>query len=416
MSKIKIKNFGPIKEGFTEGDGFIDVKKVTVFIGNQGSGKSTVAKLITTFLWIEKALTRGDYDKKWFTRKNKLKNQFLGYFRMENYLPELDKGNTYIEYVGDSFIIKFEKDTLAIEEVKNKQYPLPQIMYVPAERNFISYVKNTKELKIASESLREFLIEFEKAKEEIKGSIKLPINNVDLVYDKQNDILHIKGKVKDDDYKVRLVEASSGFQSTVPLYLVSMYLASNVKKQSLSPSEPMSNDELERFKKRAADILSNDSLSYEQQRAAISVLSNKFNKMAFINIVEEPEQNLFPSSQKSMLESLLEFNNMNEGNKLIMTTHSPYLINYLTLTVKAETVKQKLNSQDSLAKLAKIVPLQSTVKSDELVIYELNEIDGTIKKLEDYKGLPSDENYLNNGLEDSNELFAQLQELEKGWR
>jgi hypothetical protein len=195
-----------------------------------------------------------------------------------------------------------------------------------------------------------------------------------------------------------------------------MYLASNVKKQSLSPSEPMSNDELERFKKRAADILSNDSLSYEQQRAAISVLSNKFNKMAFINIVEEPEQNLFPSSQKSMLESLLEFNNMNEGNKLIMTTHSPYLINYLTLTVKAETVKQKLNSQDSLAKLAKIVPLQSTVKSDELVIYELNEIDGTIKKLEDYKGLPSDENYLNNGLEDSNELFAQLQELEKGWR
>ena len=27
------------------------------------------------------------------------------------------------------------------------------------------------------------MIEFEKAKEEIKGSIKLPINNVDLVYD-----------------------------------------------------------------------------------------------------------------------------------------------------------------------------------------------------------------------------------------
>jgi hypothetical protein len=69
-----------------------------------------------------------------------------------------------------------------------------------------------------------------------------------------------------------------------------------------------------------------------------------------------------------------------------------------------------------LAKLAKIVPLQSTIKSDDLVIYELNEIDGTIKKLEDYNGLPSDENYLNNGLEDSNELFAQLQELEKGWR
>ena len=46
MSKIKIKNFGPIKEGYIENDGWIDVKKVTVFIGNQGSGKSTVAKLL----------------------------------------------------------------------------------------------------------------------------------------------------------------------------------------------------------------------------------------------------------------------------------------------------------------------------------------------------------------------------------
>ena len=69
MSKIKIKNFGPIKEGYLEDDGWLDVKKVTVFIGNQGSGKSTVTKLITTFMWIEKALTRGDYDKRWFTRK-----------------------------------------------------------------------------------------------------------------------------------------------------------------------------------------------------------------------------------------------------------------------------------------------------------------------------------------------------------
>ena len=49
MSKIRIKNFGPVKEGYLEEDGWMDIKKVTVFIGNQGSGKSTVAKLISTF-------------------------------------------------------------------------------------------------------------------------------------------------------------------------------------------------------------------------------------------------------------------------------------------------------------------------------------------------------------------------------
>jgi predicted ATPase len=60
MSRIRIKNFGPIKEGYQEDDGWLDVKKVTVFIGNQGSGKSTVAKLISSFMWLEKALIRGD--------------------------------------------------------------------------------------------------------------------------------------------------------------------------------------------------------------------------------------------------------------------------------------------------------------------------------------------------------------------
>jgi predicted ATPase len=56
MSRIKIRNFGPIVNGYLENDGWIDINKVTIFIGNQGSGKSTIAKLISTFTWIEKAL------------------------------------------------------------------------------------------------------------------------------------------------------------------------------------------------------------------------------------------------------------------------------------------------------------------------------------------------------------------------
>jgi len=59
MNKIRIKNFGPIKEGYLENDGWMDIKKVTVFIGSQGSGKSTVAKLFSTLSWLEKDMTRG---------------------------------------------------------------------------------------------------------------------------------------------------------------------------------------------------------------------------------------------------------------------------------------------------------------------------------------------------------------------
>ena len=68
----------------------VDINKVTVFIGSQGSGKSTVAKLISTFMWIEKALVRGDYNKKWFEGKNKLKNQYLNYHRLGNYFSNYD--------------------------------------------------------------------------------------------------------------------------------------------------------------------------------------------------------------------------------------------------------------------------------------------------------------------------------------
>ena len=412
MSKIKIKNFGPIKEGFTEGDGFMDVKKVTVFIGNQGSGKSTVAKLISTFSWMEKTLVRGDYDNKWFSRKSKLKNQFLNYHRLENYLQN-NGHKTEIEYSGEAYHIKFENEVLTITEKINSTYDLPQIMYIPAERNFIAYVKSPKELKLSSDSLKEFLTEFDNAKDAMKGSLKLPVSNVDIEYDKLNDIVNIKGKDKDGkDYKVRLTESSSGFQSLVPLYLVSNYLAKGVKEATEANLGGMSSEEVERFKLLAAEIYSNETLTAEQRRAALSAISSKFNKTAFVNIVEEPEQNLFPTSQKSMLESLLEFNNMNEGNKLIMTTHSPYLLVYLTLCVEANSLKQKVSTDELKLKLCEIVPWESTLDGNDLVIYQLDEINGTIEKLKNYKGLPSDENELNNRLADANEDFSKLLDLE----
>ena len=409
MSRIRIKNFGPINEGLIENDGWIDIKKITLFIGNQGSGKSTIAKIISTFMWIEKALVRGDHDKKWFERKNRLKNQYLNYHRLENYFSVDKENKTLIEYQGDAFSIKYADGGLKINEVEGGQYQLPQIMYVPAERNFITYVKTPKELKLSSASLSEFLTEFDNAKQNLKKAIKMPINNAEVEYDRLNDTLNFRG----NGYKLKLTEASSGFQSLVPLYLVSSYLAKSVKEQSETSSAAMSGEEIQRFKKEVKEILTNDSLTSEQRRIALTVLSAKFNKSAFINIVEEPEQNLFPTSQQQMLNSLIEFNNLNSKNKLIITTHSPYLITYLTLAVKAKMVKNKYDLDfDQLKILEKIVPIESTVSPQEVAIYQLDE-NGTIEILEPFNGLPSDENLLNEKLEEGNELFAQILEIQQ---
>lgn len=411
MSKIRIKNFGPIKDGYQGNDGWLDINKVTVFVGNQGSGKSTIAKLISTFSWIEKALTRGVYDKKWFERKdiNRFKSQFLPYHRLgfadtkkdDTYL----KPNSIVEYQGDAYYIKYEKGTMLITETSNGIYSLPQIMYVPAERNFLTYIKDAGELRLSG-ALRDFNTEYEKAKNSLKD-FSLPINNIDVEYNKQYDNLYLRGK----DYKIEITEAASGFQSFVPLYLVSSFLAKSIKVSE--SKETMSSKEKLRFEKGVQDIWNNKNLTDEQRTVAISALSSKFNKSSFVNIVEEPEQNLFPSSQWEMLQSLLEFNNMSIENRLILTTHSPYLISYLTLSVKAGFLKSKIQTDDLKSELEKIVSLNSTINSGGLSIYELDEENGTIHSLETYNGLPSDANTLNEKLDESNELFAKLLEIQK---
>ena len=393
MSSIIIQHFGAIKMHNAP----IEIKKVTFFIGNQGSGKSTVAKLIATFMWIEKALVRGDYDRKWFERKNRFKNTFLPYHRIENYLKE----NTFIQYEGEAYIITYENESLKLEEKKNNNYSLPQIMYVPSERNFIAYVRSPKELKLSSEALKEFLTEFDNSKEIVKN-LSLPINETILDYDKSNDILSLKG----EDYKIKLTEASSGFQSFVPIHMVSNYLVNTIKKDS-GIKVSMSGEEKDRFRKEVEQIYKNELFTDEQKRIAISVLSKKFNKTSFVNIVEEPEQNLFPTSQGNMLYSLLKINNEIVDNKLIITTHSPYLVNYVSLAVEAGKLKQGVIAEKE-GRLNEIVP----INADDLAIYQLKEEDGTIKLLDSYEGIPSDENFLNNEIGRTNELFADLLDLQ----
>ena len=388
MSNITIRNFGAIKEQSAP----IEIKKVTFFIGNQGSGKSTVAKLIATFMWIEKALFKESYNPQWFEKNNTFIDLFLSYHRLENYLKE----NTYIQYIGSAFSITYTKGQLSFEK-KEMAYALPQLMYVPSERNFISYMKSMRELKVASAALNDFLAAYTYAKEKMT-EIPLPINESYLLYDKDRDILYVKG----EDYRVQLSEASSGFQSLVPLFLVSDYLVNSIRNKT----EPMSIEERKQFEKQIKEIYANPYFTEEQRRSAANALSEKFNKTSFVNIVEEPEQNLFPTSQRDMLYSLLKINNEITANKLIITTHSPYLVNYVSVSVEAGKLKQGVIAEKG-GQLSEIVP----INADDLAIYQLKEEDGTIQLLDSYEGIPSDENMLNLQIDETNNLFADLLDL-----
>lgn len=359
-----------------------------------------------------------------------MKSQFLSYHRLENYLEAGTRGSVEIEYEGNACTIRYADGQLNITKLTHQrtasadgrqaelnimepsEYALPQVMYVPAERNFISYVRNPRELKLSSESLKEFLTAFDQAKDSLRGALKLPINDSEIEYDRLNDILNIKGP----GHKLRLTDASSGFQSFVPLYLVSEYLAGTVQKKSQDRQELMSTGEAERFKKEVESIFTNDALTEEQKRVALSVLSARFNKTAFINIIEEPEQNLFPSSQWEILKSLLTFNSQGLHNRLILTTHSPYIVNYLSLAIQGKHLQQRIierGRQELLPKLDAIVPSQALLGADDVAIYQCSERDGSITRLPCFEGIPSDHNLLNDWLRTGNTLFDQLLELEE---
>jgi predicted ATPase len=407
MSKIRIKNFGPIKDGYQENEGWIDIKKVTVFIGNQGSGKSTVAKLISIFIWLEKALTRGDM-KAPLSYKD-----FVGlikFHRLENYLLD----NTEIEYEGINFLIKFRNNINSNEklfeaiEMKGGEYQLPKIMYVPAERNFLSSIENINKVSdLIMGSLKNYSVEFRNAQLVNKGkAIDLPINNAKIVYDPKDD----ENYLEFDDKRLKLSHASSGFHSFVPLHWITKYLVDFLKQSEKALLESLSTDQTIR---RNNELKKLNSLKLDEKeiRAKEKEINKKYVCKHFINIVEEPEQNLFPTSQKKILFSLLGFNNEQDGNKLIMTTHSPYLLVYLTLCVEAYRLKSKVNSDELKSRLNEIVPIESALNGNDLAVYQLNEMDGVVTKLKNYKGLPSDDNSLNNGLADANDDFSKLLDL-----
>ena len=135
-----------------------------------------------------------------------------------------------------------------------------------------------------------------------------------------------------------------------------------------------------------------------------------------MNIVEEPEQNLYPESQWSVLLHLLELNNYSDGTSLLMTTHSPYILHFLSLAIQGKHLEQLIGdtsqSESALLKLDAIVSRKSLVAGADVRVYQFSST-GEITRLGDYDGIPSDDNMLNGKLKWVNDRFDALLEIEQ---
>ncbi len=396
MNYLEIKNFGPIKEGYC--DNVMPISPITIICGNQGTGKSTIAKLISLFSWMEKAFVRGDYSVNKKTEVGSFLRQHCSYHRIHNYF----QSNTEFHFYGQEYDFHYWQEQFAIKPKGEKtEYLMPKIMYIPAERNILSVVEHPEILKEIPESLFSMYSEFDKARKAIKKDSPLPIKGYAYRYDQLNNTSWLVN----DDMRVKVSEAASGFQSLIPLSLVVRYMTYLVDS---GQSTHIDSEQQQKIDKRVATILADDSITEDLRKLLISQLSESTKYRRTINIVEEPEQNLYPSAQKDVLYSLFTLFNIGEAtNNLIITTHSPYLIDYATLAIKAQQVVDSNPDLDS--KVEPIVPEKARIKAEDLSVYQIE--DGRILPLDTFDGMPSDHNMLNQELNNTNELFAQLLDM-----
>jgi hypothetical protein len=403
MSSIKIKNFGPIKEGYIDNDGFLSIDKLMIFIGGQGSGKSSIVKLISILTWLEKALVKRSITIEDITQNNSFVTKWCEWQSIHNYF----KSDSFIEYNGKYIHFKYNQGSVQVVVKDSGIYEIPKITYIPAERNFLSVLEELENVKGLPKSLGWTLEEYIKGCRSFDVPLSININDIKFAYHKLSKTAYISGDGFDT---LKLSEASSGIQSVVPLMVVSNYLKNFIDDKKLNSLDNASFIERESFSE-ILNELEQKTEGLGSNRLAILNLPKRFLPQYLFTIIEEIEQNLFPESQKNILFKSFEFNNDKGDNHLIITTHSPYVIAYTSLAMKAFKVKENTNeNHDLLKRLEDIVPIKSCVNPDKTGIYQIDD-NGIVVSIKSEKGLILDNNFLNTSLEDTNDLFNELLDI-----
>lgn len=351
--RLTIRNFGPVR------DLDIEIKPLTLFIGDQGVGKSTVVKLYTLFRLLERSLAQGRT-----VKPSSFKASYCNYYRLSSFFSE----KTYMRFVGNGCEFEYKDSTFRIVSKKDDFYDIAKILYVPAERTILSLMDTSaKNVKDLPDMLMAFNEEFEDAKKKLNRSFIMPYDHLSYTYDKQNGISWIVG----DEHKTRLAESSSGIQSSVPLCVVSSYLSYKV----LSDNErSMSVEEKRQLNDKVAAIMAAN-YSESVKEAMLKSLSGYSHYSSFVNVVEELELSLSPKSQVGVLRMLIEQMNRKESNMLLLTTHSPYLLSALNISIMAAKVAAV--SEDYKKMVDKEVPSLWQLSSEKVAVYSLSHEEGS---------------------------------------
>lgn len=360
--KLIIQNFGPIK------DVELDLGKINVLIGDQGTGKSTIGKIIAIFrnesflqdLNFKELLEQYNIDS-YLNNKSFIEYsckefifKFDGEVKLEIFSDDLTHLINNIKLTRDKWFSTSETDSsysFLLDEIIRLKSEFDKISYIskytPSERTLIGSddsisIDKHSEQNYNLSYLTEFNASFKRAK------ALNEIHFLDWKFKPEDRHWHIIHK----DLKIRLKNASSGIQSIFPILLTY-------------------------------------SVNY--------ILYDKV-----FHIVEEPEQNLFPTTQYEMLKYLTSDIN-NRDHKKLLTTHSPYILTSLNNLMYAWQVGQAHEVE-----VDKIIPKKYWVNPNQVSAYFLR--DGLAIPIIDTDGLIMAD-YIDSVSVDINNEFLAISEI-----
>ena len=323
------------------------LNKVNVFMGEQSSGKSTIAKIISYCQWVEKRyLLDGEYE-------YDFREQFIEFHKVdENYFNK----KSYFSYDTDSVLITYKgisyKETIK-KKGKELEYLKSKNIYIPAERNFVSVIPNLSRFKETNDNIMSFLYDWYDAKKQYSKEKFLSVLSLGINYhhieDSDSDVLTLIEPQKE----ISLRNASSGLQSVIPLIMIIDYLTNSFykKKKTSSVNEKenikiLINQVMKEYSGKSVSSFEKLSLN-DRFEQILNLVKNKADYHYSSFIIEEPEQNLFPKTQKELVYYLLNrINDANRNHTLTITTHSPYVLYALNNCIMASLVKNKLSDSE----------------------------------------------------------------------
>ncbi|MBR1835497.1 MAG: AAA family ATPase [Bacteroidales bacterium] len=316
--RLEIRKFGPIDHLVLD-----DIKPLTVFVGESGCGKSTIMKVLAIFRWVYKMVNIRSYLKDYSNiQKSPFRFNFPSYLKLDG-LESYLNADTFFSYSRGFCSMEYSnrKFRLVNQHIPQRELSLEKISYISEKRNLIPDVFNhiltiNKNAFYLNEVWNDYLL----ASEQI-AELDMPFTNVRFLKkkSKQGEKHMIQPIDTNGEYLIDIGEASSGIQSSTPLSLIVEFFSHHYN---------------------LVKAMNKSVVSYLSEQDSLMDFDSKMNIGDFpskrVNLfVEEPELSLFPDNQVGLIDYMVDRCFLSKTGDyditLMLSTHSPYIVNYLNV-------------------------------------------------------------------------------------